>query len=139
MDVPELHRTAAENQSAVGVDLGVSALATLSTGERFFGPKPHRALLGRLQRLSRSLARKQKGSRNRGKAKEKLARLHARIADIRQNALHQLASALTRRFKQLVIEDLNVRGMTKNRHLAHSIADMSFFEFRRHLTYKAEQ
>ena len=106
VDVPNPRRAPAENQGTVGVDLGVSALATLSTGERFFGPKPHRALLGRLQRLSRSLARKQKGSRNREKAKEKLARLHARIAKIRQDALHQLTSALTRRFKTLVIEDL---------------------------------
>nr|WP_245175817.1 MULTISPECIES: transposase [unclassified Cupriavidus] len=131
------HLPKAENQGAVGVDLGVTALATLSTGEKVTGPKAHKALLQRLRGLSRSLSRKQKGSANRRKAKGRLAKLHARIAAIRSDALHQLTTDLTRRFHTIGIEDLNVRGMLGNRHLARSIADMSFFEFRRQLEYKA--
>ena len=132
------HLPKAENQGTAGVDLGVSALATLSTGEIISGPKPHKALLSRLKRLSRSLSRKQKGSANRVKAKFELAKLHARIAAIRTDALHKLTTDLTGRFHSIGIEDLNVSGMMKNRHLSRAIADMSFCEFRRQLHYKAE-
>jgi putative transposase len=127
----------AKNQGTVGVDLGIKALATLSTGETFEGPKALRSLLMRLRRLSRGLSRKVKGSRNRAKARLKLAKLHARIANIRRDSLHQLSTSITRRFHTIGIEDLNVKGMLCNRHLARAIADMGFYELRRQLEYKA--
>lgn len=126
-----------ENQAEIGVDLGVSAFATLSTGEVIQGPKPHKTLIQRLRRLSKSLSRKQKGSNNRKKAKLKLAELHYRIANIRRDALQQLTTRLTRDYNLICIEDLHIKGMLQNRRLSRSIADMGFYEFRRQLEYKA--
>ncbi len=158
VDTGDSPKRRAENQGATGVDVGVSALAALSTGEKVVGPKAHKALLQRQKRLSRSLSRQHQAakvrlgiaanapipkgvrlpvSENAKKARAKLFRLHARIANIRQDALHKLTSDLTRRFHTIAIEDLNVRGMLKNPRLARAIADMSFFEFRRQLEYKA--
>jgi len=124
------------DDTVVGVDLGITALATLSEGSKVAAPKPLRRYLQKLKRLSRSLSRKQRGSRNRAKAKTKLARLHRRVADIRTDALHRLTSSLTR-YRTMVIEDLNVAGMLANRNLSRAIADVGFFEFRRQLQYKA--
>jgi putative transposase len=126
----------AENQGTVGVDLGITALATLSNGEKVAGPKALRTLLKKMRRLARSLSRKVKGSHNRARAKMKLAKLHARIANLRSDCLHKLTNDLTRRFHTIVIEDLNVKGMLKNHCLSRAIADMGFHEFRRQLTYK---
>jgi putative transposase len=137
VDTRDLSLPSAENQGAVGIDLGVSALATLSTGEVFTGPKALRSLLERLRRLSRALSRKVQGSRNRTKAKLKLAKLHARIGNLRRESLHQLTTSITHRFHTIGVEDLNVKGMLGNRRLARAIADMGFYELRRQLDYKA--
>jgi putative transposase len=122
----------------VGVDLGVSALATLSTGETIIGPKSHTAALKRLRRTNKSLARKRKGSANFRKQKRRLARLHSRIANIRRDATHKLTTRLAKTYAVIGIEDLNVKGMVRNRRLARAISDMSFAEFRRQLEYKAK-
>jgi putative transposase len=136
VDTPDV-QPVTQPREAVGVDLGITTLAVLSEGEPVSGPKAHTALLKRLRRSSRGLSRKQKGSRNRAKAKKRLARLHTRIANIRKDATHKATTRLVKTYRRIGIEDLNVRGMVRNRHLARSIMDGSFFEFRRQLDYKA--
>jgi len=131
------HASRKNHGGAVGVDLGVKTLAALSNGEIITGPKPHKAKLKRLVRLSRVLSRKKKGSANREKAKRQLARLHKQIADIRTDVLHKLTTRLVLDYDVIGIEDLNVRGLVKNHRLARSIMDQSFYEVRRQLEYKA--
>ena len=122
----------------VGVDLGVTTLATLSTGEKVDGPKSHKAAQKRLRRANKALARRRRGSANFRKAKRRLARLHARVANIRRDATHKLTTRLAKTYRVIGIEDLNVRGMAANRCLARSIMDGGFFELRRQLTYKTK-
>lgn len=122
----------------VGVDLGVKHLATLSTGEKIEGPKPLKAILKKLRRLNRELARRVKFSANWHKTKATLARLHARVAAMRTDALHKLTTRLTQTYAEIVIEDLHVKGMVRNHKLARAISDMGFGRFRQMLTYKAE-
>jgi putative transposase len=129
--------THCENQAVVGVDLGVRHLATLSTGEMVAGPKPLRKLAQAVQRCSQRLSRTVQGSTNRRKAHRLLARLHARIAFQRADTLHKLTTALVQWCGTVVIEDLHVKGMMRNHHLARALSDMGFGMFRRLLTYKA--
>ena len=123
-------------EQVIGVDLGVSALATLSTGEIIVGPKSHAAALKRLRSANKTLARKRRGSANFRKQKARLARVHRRVAAIRRDALHKLTTNLSKTYAVIGIEDLHVRGMVRNRHLARAVSDMSFAEFRRQLAYK---
>lgn len=123
-------------RTAVGVDVGITSLVALSTGEKITNPKHDARELNRKRRLSRSLARKVKGSKNQEKARVRLARLHARVADRRRDHLHKLTTRLVRENQVIVVEDLSVRGMVRNRCLARAISDASWGELVRQLAYK---
>ena len=126
--------------SAIGVDLGVKTLLTGvdDTGRivSIPGPKPFRASLRKLRRVSQAHSRKTPGSANRRKSAVRLARIHARVANVRADALHKATSNLAARYETIVAEDLNVAGMTRNRKLARAISDQGFGEARRMLGYK---
>ena len=126
------------NDKTVGVDLGIKDLAVLSDGTRHKNIKSYRTLETRLARLQRRHSKKKKGSANREKLRKKVARLHEKIANIRSNHLHQITFKIVSENQTICLEDLNVKGMLKNRRLAKSVADVSFYEFVRQVVYKSD-
>jgi putative transposase len=122
---------------AVGVDLGIIDFATTSMGEKVKSPKPLKKNLKRLAKAQRQLSRKQKGSKRREKAKKRVAKIHAKIGDTRLDFLHKLSTKLIRENQTVVLEDLNVSGLVKNRKLARAISDLGWRTFRTMLEAKA--
>ncbi len=128
-----------ETGHAVGVDLGVTDFAVTSDGDKIANPRHLARKARNLARYQRRLARCRKGSANRAKAKLKVARAHRKVRDARQDYLHRASISLVRANDVVVIEDLNVSGMVRNRHLARAIADCGWGESRRQLAYKCER
>ena len=138
--VQELPTSTIDGDTALGIDLGIKTLAVCSDGRTFGNPKNLQKSIDRLKLLQKRLSRKQKGSSNRNKARIKVARLHEHIANCRRDNLHKVTYALTHdnQVRTICMEDLNVKGMMSNHHLAKAVGDASFGMFLTMLEYKCK-
>src|ERR1035437_8385159 len=127
-----------KSETSIGIDLGIKTFATISNGEKIDNPKYLRKFLDRLKILQRRASKKSKGSKNKKKANLKVAKLHEKISNQRNDFLHKLSSKLISENQTIILEDLNIAGMLKNQKLALTISDVSWGEFIRMLSYKAE-
>jgi len=130
--------TVSENQTTVGIDMGIKSMMVLSDGTIYENPKALKTNLKSLKRLQRGLSRKQKGSINRKKQQTKVARKHYRISCIRKNAIHQATTVIVKKYDKIVIETLKPENMVKNHKLAQALSDVSFGEISRQLAYKSK-
>ena len=126
-----------ETDKSVGIDLGIKDFVVTSEGEVFDNLHFKKDEANKIKRLQHQLSRKEKGSNNRTKARVKLAKVYKRIDDRKKYYLHQVSNSLIDENQVICMEDLNVKGMVRNHHLAESILEMNFGEFRRMLEYKA--
>jgi putative transposase len=126
------------NKEAVGVDVGLSSLATLSTGEAIPAPQIARRAHAKIRRRSRALERCKRGSKRRAKVRARLTKAHEKIKNTRQTFLHQQSKALIDKCGTVVVEDLKVKNLVKNHTVARSISDAGWSTFVQYLTYKAE-
>jgi putative transposase len=124
-------------KASVGIDLGVKDFAAFSTGEKIPAPRHFHQSEVKLRRANRRLHRRKKGSANRGKARKQVAKVHARIADQRNDFLHKLSTRIIRENQAIVVESLQISNMVRNRKLAKSIITQGWGTFVRQLEYKA--
>jgi putative transposase len=136
----EIQDCASKNQAgAVGIDLGIKAQATLSDGMVYRNIQVEKRFRRQLAHAQKNLARKEKKSRNRHKARMKLAKIYYRMSCRRLDNIHKFTADVCRRYSVVCLEDLNVSGMLANHHLAKSVSDVSFYEIRRQFEYKARE
>ena len=132
-------QSASPRNQSIGIDLGIKTFATFDTGEKINAPKPFKKNLKRLRKLQRNLSRKKQGSKRRERSRIKVAKLHAKIKDLRGDFLHKLSTEIIRDNQTIVLEDLNVSGMLSNRKLSKAISDLGWREFRTIIEAKAEK
>jgi putative transposase len=135
--VEEVSESLPPVEQQVGIDLGLTSMAALSTGEVIGNPKFFATEEKKLARAQRRLARKARGSKNRAKARQKIARLHARIADKRRDFQHKLSTRIIRENQTVCVETLAAKNMLRNHSLAKAISDVGWGELVRQLEYKA--
>ncbi|NEN88531.1 MAG: IS200/IS605 family element transposase accessory protein TnpB [Okeania sp. SIO3H1] len=125
--------------SSIGIDLGISTFATLSNGDKINAPKPLKQNLKKLAKFQSKFAQTEKGSKRRERRRLKIAKLHAKIKDIRTDFLYKLSTDLVKKYDTIVLEDLNVSGMVKNPKLAKAISDLGWRQFRTLTEAKCEK
>jgi putative transposase len=131
-------KQAFSESTTIGVDVGIKDFAVFSSGEKIENPKYLKNSLKRLKVLQKRVSRKQKGSKNREKAKRRLAVLHEKITNQRNDFQSKLSFKLVSENQAIALETLNVKGMVKNHHLAQAISDSAWSSFVTKLEYKAE-
>jgi putative transposase len=135
---PKPTKTKLAKDKAVGIDLGIKDYAILSDGTKYSNPKHLEKAQKTLAHLQKVFARKENGSKNREKMRIKVAKCHRRITNKRNDFLHKLSTYLVNNYDTMCLENLNVRGMEQNHHLARAIQGAAWSEFVRQLEYKSE-